>query len=916
MGRIQTNIGLMTGLPIADIVKQLMEVSGRPRDNLVQRTDKLREQQNAFNELAARLLSIRYVANEFGKAEVFDSKEAVSSHPEALSARVTGDPPRGSFLFTPVRQVQNHQLLSAGVASESEPLGGGTFSFRFGAHVARSAAPETFNGGEGIARGRIRITDRSGARAEVDLSTARTVNDVIEAVNSTAGINVTLEAHGDGFRLVDHTGQSVSNLMVQEVGAGTTAASLGMDGINTGEVAAVGRDLIHLFDDLDLIHLNDGAGMTVNAALPDLMITFRDGTQGTVDLSPIEEGTNTVIRERTLGEVLDRINTQLSGKARAEIAPDGDRLVVTDLTGGTGTFRIESAHGGRTAEDLGIAGESSGDAITGRRLLGGLQSVLLSSLNGGRGWGPLGSLELTDRDGGFAEVDLSAAETLEGVIRAINDAGIGITARVNSARNGIELVDASGGTGNLIVAGEAAEKLGIAVDAAVNAANSGNMHLKVVSHNTRLADLNGGRGVVRGKFAVYDSAGNGGTVDLTQSAIQTVGDVIREIERLPGQFSATISETGDGITISDLADGGGKLRVQESGGTTARDLGLAREAETVDIGNGPQQAIRGSLTHTITLDEGDSLDDLRQKINEVGGGLSATILLDGSARPHRLALVSEQAGARGELVIDDSQIGISVTETVRPRDAMLLLGRREDAAGSVLASSPTNSFSGVLPGVTLDVRQPSAQPVGVTVSRTDSKVVSTATAFVENFNAFRAHQKELTAFDAETGEGSLLTGNAAALRMETDLANLLSGRVFGAGSIQSLGEVGIRLKDDGSLELDEGRLKERFAEDPEAVRDFFTTETHGVAPRLKAAIDRLAGEDDSLLTTRFRTLQDQIESNEQRIEHWNSRLEREQERLLMHFYQMETSIAKLQGNLSALEAIQPLPPLVSLRGGD
>ncbi len=94
---------------------------------------------------------------------------------------------------------------------------------------------------------------------------------------------------------------------------------------------------------------------------------------------------------------------------------------------------------------MGLTGTAVDGVITGRRIISGANTVLLSSLGGGKGLGELGAINLTDRNGASATVDLSNAETLEDVIEAINAAPVQITARVNQARNGIELMDTSGG---------------------------------------------------------------------------------------------------------------------------------------------------------------------------------------------------------------------------------------------------------------------------------------------------------------------------------------------------------------------------------------------------------------------------------------------------------------------------------------
>src|SRR6185437_3577844 len=134
---------------------------------------------------------------------------------------------------------------------------------------------------------------------------------------------------------------------------------------------------------------------------------------------------------------------------------------------------------------LGLTTTASGGVIAGTRLFAGLNTSLLSSLNGGKGLGTLGSINLTDRNNSSATVNLSTAETLQDVIDRINAAGIGIQAQINSEQNGISLTDTTGKTAsNLIVANgvanNAADKLHLSVNAAVTSQDSGNLGLQVI----------------------------------------------------------------------------------------------------------------------------------------------------------------------------------------------------------------------------------------------------------------------------------------------------------------------------------------------------------------------------------------------------------------------------------------------------
>ena len=373
----------------------------------------------------------------------------------------------------------------------------------------------------------------------IDLRIARNVDDVISAING-AGIGVTASTENGHFVLTDTTGQTTSNLKVEEVGGGATAASLGLSGINAAAAQAAGSDVVKLFDDLSLNLLNDGAGVQFDNALDDLQITFRDGTSTTIDfhqLASTGASPHPATNEQTLADVIDALNAAAPGKLQASIGPDGHRLVLTDLTSDTGgTFSVTDLNNSHAAHDLGLDNAASADTITGRPILAGLKTVLLTSLNGGSGLGTLGTINITDRSGASATVDLSTARTLDDVITAINATAIGVQAQINDAGNGIEIIDSTGATtSNLIIAnGDAtntADKLGLTVNAATTSKSSGNLKLQSVSESTLLANLNGGGGVAPGKVRITDTANNSATLTVS-SSIKTVGDLINSINLL------------------------------------------------------------------------------------------------------------------------------------------------------------------------------------------------------------------------------------------------------------------------------------------------------------------------------------------------------------------------------------------------
>ena len=932
MGRITTNIGLITGLPIADTVDKLILIEARPRELLVKRTERARAEQVAVTQLTALLIGVQSTAKKLAAAGNFNQRTLVSSNPEVLTARSTGETPLGTYQFTPLQLVQSHQLLSSGFASDTEPIGAGSVAFRFGGFLDEGVGLGLLGGGAGIDHGKIRITDRSGASAEIDLRFVKTVDEVLEAINSSTDLNVTAEAHGDAFRIRDNTGQTTSNLKIEEIGGGNTAASLGLADIDVDAAQVDGQDVLRLFGQLELDRLGDGGGVRFKSALPDLEVTFRDGSESLqidfhrlpllgdggeeseeVEETPAEQPR----RERTLADVIATINEAAPERLRAEISADGDRIVLTDLTEDLGgQFTVNSAFGSKTIEDLGLSGAAVDGVLTGARLLGGLKTSLVSSLNGGAGFDELGALVITDRSGTSDTVDLAGAETVQQIIERINAVNVGVQARINDARNGIRLTDTTGQTAsNLIIASaddgrDTAEALALASDAAVKQVNSGDLRLQVVSEATRLDALNGGSGVGSGSFRVFDAAGRSGFVNLAATGAKTVGDVITEINRLGLQIDARINDTGDGILIASTASGGGSIRVARAAGTTAADLRIEGESKPVEIAGNVKQVIDGATTFRLEIDAEDTLEDLVAKINGLGAGVLAAKVNDGSAvNPFRVSLLSARSGKAGELLFDTSQIDFSVEETAAARDARLLLGAATANSSGVIVSSATNSFENVLPGISVDITDVSTSAVGVSVKSSNQNLLAGAKAFVEAYNALHTKLAELTRFDEVAQTAGVLLGDSSVLRVNAELSHLLSGRSFVSGSIRSLGEIGISLNETGKLNLDAEKLQAKFAQAPQDLELFFNDEQRGLAQQLQKTIDRLAGEGNSLLVNRAAALERRINTNLTKIEAFTDRLEVRRERLLLQFFRTETAIAKMQSNLDALAAIAPITPL-------
>ncbi len=901
MGSIQSSVGLVTGLNISDTIEKLMALEATPKDRLTARQTALKTEQTAMIDLTTLVVGMQLVGKGLARPELFRTKSANSSNSNLVSTTVTGKPALGNYTVTPVRQVRTQQTLSSAVASKTVALGAGVVTLAQGGVVDESVALDALNGGQGVQRGKIKISDRSGASATIDLRFAQNIDDVLAAINTNEDISVKASVVGDSIKLTDQTGQTTSNLKVQEVTGGTTAAGLGLSTVNVAANSATGADVFSLNSALDIGRLNDGSGLSIRSSVADLQFSLRDQT--TLDIQFTGN-------EKSLGDVINRINITGIGKIEAKISASGDTIEFKDLTTDSGgTFSVANANGGTLKDDLGLSNAAAGDTLTGERLLGGLKTSLLRSLGGGQGLGTLGTISITDRSGASTSVDLSAAKTLEGVINSINGAGLGITASINDAHNGILLKDTTGATtSNLIVANNdgtnSATKLKIAVNGAVTKINSGSLAKQFISEGTALSSLNGGAGVKLGTIVVQDGAGQSSVLDLKTLGVETIGDVVDAFNSLSIGVRAKINETGDGLLIYDSSGGGGNVVITDAGSnTTAKDLHINGSSALTTVNGNSVQAVNGATTVSVTLDSDDTLEDLVQKINAAGGPATASIITSsGSDSQFELSLVGNRSGSVGRFVFDASSIGLSTTNVVEGRDALAAVSQANGGA-TRLFTSADNNFATAISGLNLTLKGSSTEAISISVTESNSNVASSLQQFVDQYNKIRDKLTSLNFYNEDTQKRGPLFGSTIALRLDTDLSRLVTSKLIGVGDITSLASLGVGISDTGKLSLDTSKLQEKLLSDPSGVEKFFTDTTRGFAKQVDLLSERLAGVNKSLLLGRNATLQSQIEGFQLRIDTMTTRLARRKTALQTKFYNLELAVQKIQSNQSSISTL-------------
>ena len=902
MGTISTNTGLISGLDFGSIIDQLVAIEERPKQLVQQEIALLNSRQVAFQEVNAKLLSSKLAMDSLVSPTAFNATTSNSSNENVLKIDSGSSTPTGSFEFNVERLVSTQQTISRGFADAgASQVGVDTqLTFEFGdARLSQDTRLSAMNGGQGIERGAIRVTDRSGASTVIDLSRATRASDVLDAINEADGVNVSASLTADGFQINDNTGLTTGNLTLADVGVRQTASSLGIAQSVTGDTLT-GTAVNTLGEGTTLSSLNDGNGVRRESGA-DLRIVS-SGSTINVDLS----------EAKTVGDVLDAINDHADNNdVTASI--NGSRIELT----GAPDIAVTARNDSLAAFDLGIEKSTTTGTLSGDRILASLGSRLLKSLNGGFAAGKTpvdaGQVSIEVNGGGASVIDLSSAESVKDVIDRINDAGLGLTASINEAGHGITIAGAEGdqieiadATGNLAAF--------LKIDGTTNegVVESGDLNLQYVSEQSQLSAMRGGAGVTRGLFRITDSGGASATVDLTQGNETTIEDVIGEINSRGLQVKAKVNETGDGIRLIDEGPGAVAVKVEEAGSTTAAELGLLGEAAN------PGEDLVGTFAKTLDVAATDTLDDVRQKINDANLDVRATIINDGSgSSPFRLNLTARNSGQAGTFIVDDGELDLGLSTLVEAQDAVVFFGS-SDPAQAIAITSATNQLTGVVPGATIDLVGTGSATA--TVNRDDSSIVSNVEKFVKEFNAVVAAIDKHDSYDTETEERGLLLGDPTVGSIKRQMFSLATRRNTSLeGQFNSLTQIGITVGSGAKLQFDSAKFTDALATDRESVRQLFsfketerdelTNRTNitaaGVGVSIQEMLKRFT---ETTLQNKFDSIESRVELNNDRIDRLDQQIESKRERLTSQFIAMERALAEMQGQQNALGQIQSIAP--------
>lgn len=305
----------------------------------------------------------------------------------------------------------------------------------------------------------------------------------------------------------------------------------------------------------------------------------------------------------------------------------------------------------------------------------------------------------------------------------------------------------------------------------------------------------------------------------------------------------------------------------------------------------------------IEVADGDTLANIRDKINAAGAGVTASVI------DNKLVLKAGQTGTANAITVDADPDGIlgtlgvvnSGTTTIR-NELQTALNAEFTVDGLSLTRS-SNTVSDAISGVTLQLVGAGSGKT-LTVAQDTQAAVDKIKAFVDQYNSVLDLIRQKTARDGKTGKREVLFGDTTATRLERMLRGRISTVVSGLTTYDRLSQIGIKTAgsgvdaaNKGLLSVDETELTDALEADAGAVKELFFASSgsiNGIGELLEADVTLYTTATTGLIDAKGKSLTQQYDTLKKQIDRLEDTLARRKESMINRFVAAERVLTMLQ----------------------
>ncbi|MRJ02473.1 MAG: flagellar filament capping protein FliD [Epsilonproteobacteria bacterium] len=390
-------------------------------------------------------------------------------------------------------------------------------------------------------------------------------------------------------------------------------------------------------------------------------------------------------------------------------------------------------------------------------------------------------------------------------------------------------------------------------------------------------------------------------VEMEKAAFESY---VSMLEDFKGSFENLIDEElfdQKVVTVSDESIASVSVTDPEKVNPTKLDFTVKQLAKNdvwlsqSGVENRDDSVASGDGTLTIAIDgeeidieytADDTIDDIAQKINSATDKVNASIFFDGDN--YRLILSSRETGTDNAITLkDDGDLldNLELGRDYSDSHVQEAQNAQIDIYGESVESQ-TNTFSNLIEGIEIEVKESSDTPVSVEIANDDEAIKSSLEDLFGKYNSLVDYIK------SQSEEGAPLAGDFTLQSIRSQIFQRLTPLME-----RNLMEVDHTT---GHISLKTTELEEQLSQDREGIQSALSDLQNSLQPYLEALFDT-----DGVVNQKELSYDKKIDRYEDDIAAVVERITKESEILKAQFIHLDSILAQLNDMKTQIAALLP-----------
>lgn len=309
-------------------------------------------------------------------------------------------------------------------------------------------------------------------------------------------------------------------------------------------------------------------------------------------------------------------------------------------------------------------------------------------------------------------------------------------------------------------------------------------------------------------------------LNIINASMKNFIDSIDEIksQTLYDARKATVSGTSATVTAASKTDiGEFTLNVTQLATKQIEESGaFGAKTDTIASGAGTMTLNIDGTDFSIDYDATTTLDDLKNRINDIAGDKVDATIVQMGATDFRLFVSSANTGSTQNITMSDNSGGLSDT---RLTTGMSAIQTGIDAnftfnGQAVIRSS--NHITDLITGLDINLKEVGSSSVAVTQDR--ESLMTRVDSFVEKYNATITELDKATKSSKDVADRGAFSAESSIKSMKQAIEDMFSTVGEGVGY---LSDFGFDIDKDGKMSVNKTTLNTKMDEDSDNVKAFF-----------------------------------------------------------------------------------------------